>query len=148
MFKKGQVSPNKGKKYPYKARPKMLGQTWKLSPDKVHRGEESSHWKGGVSLIKGYHYRMAGRMYDLRKRINIGEHTWEQWQEVKSKYGNMCLCCKQTGVELCADHIIPVSKGGSNDISNIQPLCRSCNSRKHAKTIDFRFLITKQEQSV
>lgn len=44
-----------------------------------------------------------------------------------------CWVCLSTK-DLCVDHIIPVSRGGTNDISNLTTLCRSCNASKGKKT--------------
>lgn len=43
-----------------------------------------------------------------------------------------CQSCGKTNQEtqLTIDHIIPLAKGGSNDISNLQVLCHYCNSKK------------------
>jgi hypothetical protein len=40
--------------------------------------------------------------------------------------------CRECGDhrQLCADHIIPESKGGPTTLENLQTLCRGCNSRK------------------
>lgn len=40
--------------------------------------------------------------------------------------------------QLGPDHVIPVSRGGSNKIDNIQPMCFPHNREKQAQTIDYR----------
>lgn len=67
-----------------------------------------------------------------------GKFTNTEWLALCEKYGNICLCCGKDGL-LCRDHVIAMTKpGATNTIDNLQPLCKSCNSRKHARVIDFR----------
>jgi 5-methylcytosine-specific restriction endonuclease McrA len=75
-----------------------------------------------------------------------GRFTLAEWRGLKAFYHYRCLRCgkyehevvKEQGRQLCADHIVPLACGGTNDISNIQPLCSWCNSAKGTKTIDYR----------
>lgn len=60
-----------------------------------------------------------------------------QFRDLCGYYGYVCLCCGEQR-KLTADHVIPLSRGGTNDIDNIQPLCRSCNTKKGTKTVDYR----------
>lgn len=63
-----------------------------------------------------------------------GSHTKEDIEEIMSMQGGKCAYCK-SGIskKYHVDHIIPLSKGGSNQRSNLQCLCPSCNMRKSAK---------------
>lgn len=70
-------------------------------------------------------------------RANGGSYTYGEWDALCAKYNNACLCCGEI-TALTPDHIVPVTKGGTSDIGNIQPLCMDCNRRKRDKTIDYR----------
>jgi 5-methylcytosine-specific restriction endonuclease McrA len=66
-----------------------------------------------------------------------GSYTVAEWKTLCEQYDNRCLRCGKKE-KLTFDHVIPVSKGGSSDISNGQPLCFSCNAGKRDKTTDYR----------
>ena len=67
-----------------------------------------------------------------------GSHTQAEWNAILRLYGGRCPRCGTTAVKLTKDHVIPLSEGGSNSASNLQPLCGPCNSSKGARIIDFR----------
>ena len=68
------------------------------------------------------------------KRRNISGNV-RQDVFMRDKY--TCQICGATvkdGAKLEIDHIIPVSKGGSNKEDNLQTLCRRCNREKRNRT--------------
>ncbi len=69
-----------------------------------------------------------------------GKFSSQEWSELKARYNFSCLCCgrSEPDIRLTVDHVVPLLKGGTNYIDNIQPLCFSCNSRKHSKIVDYR----------
>lgn len=46
--------------------------------------------------------------------------------------GAKCQRCGATN-NLCVDHIVPLARGGSNELDNLQILCWHCNTSKGAK---------------
>lgn len=78
--------------------------------------------------------------YRARKRKATGIFTPKEWEALKRAYNYTCLNCKRIEpvIKLEPDHIIPLSRGGSNSIDNIQPLCRNCNAQKSFNIKDFR----------
>lgn len=78
------------------------------------------------------------------KKNAVGNYSGKEWAALKKLCDYKCLCCGRycddniKGQRLTHDHIVPLSCGGTNWISNIQPLCRSCNNSKHVDTTDYR----------
>ena len=84
---------------------------------------------------------LAKRKNAELKRNAVGTYTIGEWETLKVQYGFTCPACKrkEPEIKLTIDHIIPLSRGGSNWIENIQPLCMPCNARKQTKIIKYLF---------
>lgn len=48
---------------------------------------------------------------------------------------NNFVCTYCGGMANTADHVIPVSKGGTNEITNLVPACHDCNSTRQNRDL-------------
>lgn len=82
------------------------------------------------------------KTYTNRKSNAQGTHTNAQWNKKLSEYDKCPKCQriwsiipkrpnKRYKYVWTKDHIVPLSRGGMDDIDNLQPLCYQCNFGKH-----------------
>jgi 5-methylcytosine-specific restriction endonuclease McrA len=65
-----------------------------------------------------------------------GETTPEQLQSRIDYYGGCCWVCSKPYEAI--DHVIPLTRGGTNWPANLRPICKHHNSRKNARPhLDF-----------
>jgi 5-methylcytosine-specific restriction endonuclease McrA len=103
-------------------------------------GCKHPRWKG----IEGRKERRK-KQYQKRKAIMRGggdlpiKRIQLVYEDNIKKYGTLtCIYCLQS-IEFGKDtleHKHPLSRGGTNDYSNLAIACRSCNSKKNNKTYD------------
>ncbi len=131
---------------------KFLAKEWaKANPEKVN--ENSRRWykanpeKAKASRRRWYRanpekFRRYDRERRARKFNAPGSHTEAEWDALKAQYDHCCVKCGTSGSPknpLTKDHTRPLSRGGSDFIFNIQPLCKRCNSgKRNRETISHR----------
>jgi 5-methylcytosine-specific restriction endonuclease McrA len=140
---------------------KMIQKRWRLNnPEKCRELAMNAYYRNREKCLKRMakwrennkelfnkickEYRINNKdKIDHRKKIRAylergaeGSHTIQEWKDLLEVYGGRCARCGRKE-DLTKDHIIPISRGGSSNIDNIQPLCRSCNSSKSTKSIRY-----------
>jgi 5-methylcytosine-specific restriction endonuclease McrA len=98
----------------------------KNNPEKIKQIKNSYRKNNPEAIQK---HRMIRRARKAQNGIfKVSE------KELAKLMASPCAVCgsnKQTTI----DHIIPISRGGTHSIGNLQPLCKSCNSSKHQKVM-------------
>jgi len=92
----------------------------------------------------------GGRCPKHRSAINRAENTIRHarpsqrtyadpvYRAIPKPYGKRCALQIEgvcTGIATTWDAIVPANKGGTHQLSNLQPACRACNSSKCDKII-------------
>lgn len=66
-----------------------------------------------------------------------GQVSAQQWRSILKLFDGKCAKCGASD-NIHMDHVVPLAKGGSHSVDNVQPLCATCNLRKHTKIEDYR----------
>lgn len=75
------------------------------------------------------------------RRNAVGEHTAEDIQQMYEDQGGLCAYCE---IPLLGsyevDHMVPLSRNGTNGVENLALACMPCNRSKGAQTVE-EFLV-------
>jgi 5-methylcytosine-specific restriction protein A len=82
------------------------------------------------------HKQVANKHYNKHQRDPTSNKRYgRSWKRIRDRYIKthpLCEECQKNGLLTTAEevhHILPLSKGGGNDASNLMSLCKSCHSR-------------------
>jgi hypothetical protein len=122
--------------------PEDVARSWNWKPRFAHKwfDDLASYSLVTDPLLVALHDCVRGASTRRKSALPSGSR-----KAVLRKTGGKCVYC---GVSLSvaaglansyhADHVLPVAKGGSDDIGNLVPSCATCNAKKKAKTaLDF-----------
>jgi len=117
-------------------------ETHKVEIAAKKRAYYETHKEEVAAYGRAYHQTPRGRAVkrakDMRRRLFPGGRalTADMILEVKAASGGICRYCGKPFTDGHIDHIIPVSRGGTNDRENLVYCCAPCNLRKHDKNLD------------
>ncbi len=105
----------------------------------------------GKSVVNAFHPKCTLEAQRARYRIKTVKRQKHKnpnrisHEQVVSQYGNVCHICQEpidiklprtSRLGLTVDHVIPLSKGGTDTMDNLRPAHWICNNRKSNKPLE------------
>lgn len=111
-----------------------LGQCQENSREwKVENADHVASYKLAYNRANPDKTRAWNRRRRVRANNGTGSHTAADEQAQLQRQRGLCYYCGDHVSAYHVDHVFPLSRGGSNDPSNIVIACAPCNLRKHTK---------------
>jgi len=110
-------------------------------PEKANREHREYEQRRREDPERQRHWQIYQNLFAHGRRLQEKEAggfcTVEQWEQRVKFYGDCCYICERPYYsfpesEQTIEHVIPVSKGGTNWPSNLRPACKECNLEKWA----------------
>ena len=112
---------------------------WKQANPERHAENKRRSYFNNLETSKTYRKTHKEQIYEhnraaFHKRRGAGDFDKDAWNKKLALLNYQCVYCgSKDRIEI--DHIYPISKGGTNHIDNLQPLCAFCNNSKHNKIL-------------
>lgn len=90
-----------------------------ITADNVHRAILSLEYFANIWHIESYEGRLPDEDWQVLRHI------------VLKRDGYKCCNCRADDETLDVHHVVPIGRGGSNRLTNLKVVCRSCHELIH-----------------
>lgn len=106
---------------------------WKENNKESRRQADKEWTQNNPERTRERGRRRRARKYNAVKNASI-DVTHKDIELLKQTFNESCVYCGSTE-KLTIDHVIPLARGGTHELKNLLPCCRSCNSSKNCSPI-------------
>ena len=107
------------------------GQRYRYHQDPEREKAKVREWE---EANKEHHRVQVNNRTNKRRKAIVGRFSPRDWRRLCIRFDYHCAYCGDKPEQLTVEHIIPISRGGSNWIGNIAPACLACNLEKQDRT--------------
>jgi 5-methylcytosine-specific restriction endonuclease McrA len=121
-----------------------------------HRRKVKTAWReANLEKVKAFQKthrlnnleKFAEKQHIRRAKMRLNGVYQVNEKELIKLYSSPCIACGTTE-RVTIDHIIPIARGGTHSIGNLQSLCLKCNSSKNHRTMSewkFQVLLKRNQ---